>query len=660
LQLRRNGDVSGQTRARRDVRIAGALGLAALSIGVACAQPTPQDLGNLTLDDLGQVVVTSVSKSAEPLGTAPAAIYVISRDDILRSGATRLPEILRLAPNLDVMQLSPSNHIVTSRGLSGNQSSQNFPNKLLVLIDGRSVYSPLFSGIGWDALYVLPENIERIEVISGPAGALWGANAVNGVINIITRKAADSQGGLVEVGVGNQESNASVQYGGRLGEHAYYRLYAHDFHQRSFDDSTGRDAHDGWSAPQAGFRVDWEAGSANMITLRGDILNGYEGQGAGEGDRGIASSNVLTRWRHAFEDGSNFQLQAYYDNERSWGALTSGAVTLNTWDVEAQHDFTLGDRQHITWGMGDRVYHYEISPQVRPDASLLFDPATNTQNLANAFVQDQVALGTRAQVTLGLKAENDPYSGMSWMPSLRLSIKATDSTLLWAAASRAVRTPTAFDEDVIEIANLPTGPVDFLNGNPDYRKEKLTAYEAGLRTQWATRATLSVSLYYNVYDDLRSIEFTPATTFPLLFGNGMEGHTYGANIWASYAVADWWRLGAGLAEEREHFLFKPGSAGFFGTAEAGDDPNHHAFIRSSMNLSDHWSLDADLRTVGELPNPRVPAYTELNARLGWKVNDKLRISMSGFNLLHPWHQEYVFPTSDRIGRSVFLDTRVKF
>jgi iron complex outermembrane receptor protein len=651
--------VSGPKRAHRRRRGAGAFILLALPAAIAFAQPSPQDLGDLSLEDLGEVVITSVSKSPEPLSDAPAAIYVISHDDILRSGATTLPEMLRLAPNLGVMQLSPSNYIVTSRGLSGNQPAQNFPNKLLVLIDGRSVYNTLFSGIGWDAQYVLPENIDRIEVISGPGGTLWGANAVNGVINIITRKAADTQGGFVQIGIGSHESNASIQYGGQLGEHAFYRFYAHDFHQRSFDDSTGQDAHDGWSAPQAGFRVDWEAGSANLITLQGDVMNGREGQGADEPDRRIAGANLLARWRHAGEDGSSFQLQAYYDNERDWNALLSGAVDLNTWDIEAQQDFTLGDIHHITWGIGDRFYHYQIADDVRADGSLLFRPNVGTQNLANAFVQDQIALGTRTEATIGLKAEHDPFSGLSWLPSARLSFKPDDKLLLWASASRAVRTPTVFDESVVEILNLPGGPLDALNGNPDYRSEKLTAYEIGLRTQWATRASLSVSLYYNVYDDLRTLEPSP-DFFPLMFGNGMAGHTYGADLWASYSIADWWRLGAGVSEERERLHLKPGSNGLLGVAEAGDDPSHRGFLRSSMNLGQHWTLDADLREVGALPDPHVPGYTELNVRLGWQPNERLDISLSGFNLLHPWHQEYVFAGSDRIGRSVLLNTRVKF
>jgi iron complex outermembrane receptor protein len=389
--------------------------------------------------------------------------------------------------------------------------------------------------------------------------------------------------------------------------------------------------------------------------LQGDVLNGREGQPDAP-DRRIASGNLLARWQHAFDDGSDFELRAYYDNERSWGALTSGAIALDTWDVEAQHDFPLGDRQHVTWGIGDRAYHYRLAPSIRPDASLLWSPSVNTQNLANAFVQDQVALGSRIQLTLGLKAEDDPYSRLSWMPSMRLSFKPDEDLLLWAAASHSLRTPTAFDDNVVE----ELGSTPFLVGNSDFRREKLTAYEAGMRTQWTTRATLSASLYYNVYDDLKTIEFTGLGVPLLQWGNGLEGHTYGADIWASYAIADWWRLGAGLAEEREHFHFKPGSAGLLGVSQSGDDPNHHAFIRSSMNFSERWSLDADLRTVGELPNPHVPAYTELNARLGWRVNDQLQISLSGFNLLHPWHQEYVFPFSDRIGRSVLLDTRMRF
>ncbi|HWG67706.1 MAG TPA: TonB-dependent receptor [Rhodanobacteraceae bacterium] len=628
---------------------------ATLASGTALAQGSLQDLASLSLQDLGKIVVTSVAKNPEPLSDAPAAVYVITHDEIMRSGATTLPEILRLAPNLGVFQLSPSNYIVTSRGLSGNQDAENFPNKLLVLIDGRSVYSPLFSGIFWDQQYVLPENIDRIEVINGPAGALWGANAVNGVINIITRKASDTQGGLVEFGYGNHESSASFQYGGKLGANAWYRVYAHDFYQRSFDDSAGQNARDRWSAPQAGFRIDWDVDGADSVMLEGNILHSREGQPDAP-DVQANGGNLLARWRHVSNDGSGFQLQTYFDDGHSGPSLATGGGTVTTWDVEAQQDFALGDRHHITWGAGDRIYRYRAESAIRPGVSLFWNPASGTQNLANVFVQDQVALGPRAQATLGVKAEHDPYSGWSWMPSARLAWKVSDSTLLWASAARSVRTPTVFDTSVLEIANTPNGPLNLLDGNREYRSEKLTAYEAGLRTQWATRFTLSLSLYYNAYDDLRAIILTPVTVFPFVFGNDMQGHTYGADLWAGWSVTDWWKLGAGLGEEREYFRVRPGAGG--DASMAGDDPGHRAYLRSSMNLGSRWMLDADLREVGELPNPQVPAYTELNARLGWKPNDRLELSLSGMNLLHPWHQEY--PGGDRIGRTVFLDARLKF
>ncbi|HET7593707.1 MAG TPA: TonB-dependent receptor [Rhodanobacteraceae bacterium] len=633
--------------------------LAGLWAGAASGQGTLQELDKLSLQDLGNIVVTSVAKNPEPLNGAAAAVYVITHDDIMRSGATTLPEILRLAPNLGVFRLSPSNYIVTSRGLSGSQNAQNFPNKLLVLIDGRSVYNPLFSGIYWDQQYVLPENIDRIEVISGPAGALWGANAVNGVINIITRNAADTQGGLLEFGLGSHEAAASVQYGGKLGDFAWYRVYAHDFRQRAFEDSNGHDARDGWTAPQAGFRIDWEAGGGNVATLEGNASESREGQPGGPNVLANAA-NLLGRWRHQSANGSTFSLQAYVDHGHSGASLTSGGGTITTWDIEAQQDFALGEHHHITWGVGDRIYRYKLLPSIRSDASLLWSQPADTQNLANAFVQDQIALGASMQATVGIKAEDDPYSGLSWMPSMRLSWKSARGMLLWASVARSVRTPTVFDTSVLEQSNTPDGSVDFIRGNPDYRKEKLTAYEAGLRNQWGARAALSVSVYYNDYDDLRSIEATPVNFLPLYWGNGMQGHTYGIDAWSAYSIADWWKLSAGLSLEREHFRFKPGATGLLGTAIVGNDPEHRAFLRSSMNLGQHWKFDADLRRVGALPDPHVPGYTELDARLAWAPDDDWELSLRGMNLLHPWHQEYVLGQADRIGRTVFLDARLTF
>ncbi|MGN2253747.1 TonB-dependent receptor plug domain-containing protein [Frateuria sp. GZRe12] len=630
-----------------------AMTLLALSTRAACAAALPTDLGNLSLEDLGKVVISSVAKAPEPLAKAPAAVYVISHDDIMRSGARSVPDILRLAPNLEVFQTSPSNYVITARGFSGNSTAQNFPNKLLVLIDGRSVYSPIFSGMYWDDQFVLPENIERIEVISGPGGALWGANAVNGVINIITRNTSEADGGLLAVRVGNLESSAAVQYGGVLGKDAHYRVYARDVRRRELDNAAGQPARNGWNNPQVGFRVDWQSSPDDALMLQGDLHDGRTDQ-PGESDARSTEADVLARWQHTISSTSSFQLQTYYDHVHRRSSNDGGSgFALDTLDVEIQHGLAVGKHHQLLWGLGDRVYRYDITPRIGVASSLLWDPARNTQNLANAFVQDQVALTPETQLTLGLKAEDDPYSGVSVLPNLRLSWTPGQNTLLWAGASRAVRTPTPFDVDVRE----KLGPVLFLTGNPAFKREKLTAYEAGWRGQVATRATVSVSLYYNVYDDLRSIELSP-TGLPLVWGNGMEGHTYGVEAWGSYAISDWWQLGAGFDAQRQHLGFKPGASGLLGAAQAGDDPKYQGFLRSMMNLSDSWTLYADLRGVDALPDPKVPGYMELDLRIGWLVNDKLELSLSGSNLLHAWHQEY--PAGNRIGRGVSLDARLNF
>jgi iron complex outermembrane receptor protein len=614
-----------------------------------------EDLRNLSIDDLAKIQISSVSKTPEPLSDAAAAIYVISHDDIIRSGATSLPEILRLAPNLFVAQVSASSYTIAARGFSGNLADQNFANKLLVLIDGRSVYSPLYSGVYWDVQDVPPENIERIEIISGPGATLWGANAVNGVINIITRHTADTQGGVLDIGAGNLEQSASLQYGGRLSDDLTYRVYGKAFVDESLKTSTGSDAHDEWSKPQGGFRFDWSP-PGDLVTVEGDYYNGWEEQ-ITSASQLIAGGNLTANWHHDLGDGSNLQVLAYYDSTQRATGNGGGAFGLHTYDLEVQHSLPLGTWNQIVWGVGERLDQYWIADQIGAVSSLLFEPPSRTLNLVDAFVQDSISITRTLKLTLGVKVEDDPYSGVSPMPSVRLSWVPTDGTLLWSAVSRAIRSPTPFDVDVVE----KLGSQTFLTGNPDFLTEKLTAYEVGYRAQLASKASLSISTYYNAYDDLKSIELAPAGSSSLLtWGNMMEGDTYGVEIWGAYRVFDWWQLNAGVNFQHEALRFKPGSSGLLGVAQAGDDPHHQASLRSSMNLADHVTLDGDLRYVGALPDPTVPAYVELNARLGWKVTDRLSLSLSGFNLLHAHHQEFTFPASDEIERSFFLDTRWRF
>ena len=605
-------------------------------------------LKRLSVEELMNVAVTSVSKTAEPLSDAAAAIYVINHEDIVRSGATSIPEILRLAPNLEVFQVSPTNYIITARGFSGNSAAQSFSDKLLVLIDGRSVYSPLYSGVYWDAQSLPVEDIERIEVISGPGATLWGANAVNGVINIITRKSSDTQGGFVSVDGGNLAKDAVLQGGAHISDDASYRLYALGSTRSALQTPSGSSADDSWYKAQAGFRADFGP-AANALTVQGDFYRANETEPGGQ-DVSIAGSNVLTHWQHTVSDHSAVELLAYYDQTQRF-TIGGGAFVLNTYDIEFQDSLTLFGSNELVWGAGERLSRYDITNT----STFLFFPDARTLSLGDAFVQDGIALSHNLKLILGLKLEDDPYSGTTPLPNVRLSWKLAPNALLWSAASRAIRSPTPFDRDVGEYL---AGTL-FLVGGENFMPEKLTAYEVGFRGQVDSRLSFSISGYYNVYGDLRSIEFAGnGAVLPLHWGNGMEGDTKGVEVWGNYQVTDAWRLAFGFDHEHEDLRFAPGSSGLLGISQAGDDPGGQASLRSLLNLTRDLTLDADLRYVSSLPDPAVPAYTELDVRFGWHLSRHWLLALSGFNLLHAHHQEFTVPPSDFVSRSFLLSAKL--
>jgi iron complex outermembrane receptor protein len=620
------------------------------ALGASARAETAADLEHMSIADLENIDVTSVSKRAEPLSAAAAAVYVITHDEIMRSGATSLPEILRLAPNLQVAVISANSYAIAARGFNGNAA-----DKLLVLIDGRSVYTPLFGGVLWDQQDVPPEDIERIEVISGPGATLWGANAVNGVINIITRGAGDTPGGVLNLNGGNRGQRGDLQYGGKLAENLNYRVYVDATSTPSDKISTGADADDGWSKIQGGFRLDWTPAS-DKVMLQGDVYHGTEGQ-AGSPDLDIISGDLQVDWRHQFDGGSSLDVLAYYDATRRFSEGIAG-YSLQTYDLEVQHSFSLGDRQQIVWGAGVRVYE----DQFKNAGPVVYLPDSSAEALVDGFAQDSIALTRSLDLTLGLKLEKDPYADVSPLPTARLSWKLTDRALLWAAASRAVRAPTLFDEDLND--SIIPG-VLVLTGSKQFRPEKLIAYETGARIQFTDAASISVSTYYNVYDDLRSTEFVRLTSLPLLlaWGNKLEGDTYGVEVWGTYQPADWWRLTAGFNVLREQLRFKPGAGPVNNLSEVGDDPGGQASVRSTMNLGHHLSWNADLRYVSALPNPRVPSYMEMDVGLAWAVTPRLQLSVSGANLLHPHHLEYEeagAATGEEVQRSISFGTRLKF
>lgn len=604
-----------------------------------------EQLRNLSIEELGNIEVTSVAKAPQRLSDAPAAVYVISHEDIIRSGATAIPEMLRLAPNLEVAQLNASTYAITARGLNvANNAAMS--NKLLVLIDGRIVYTPLFAGVYWDMQWVPPEDIDRIEVISGPAGTLYGANAVNGVINIVTRNSGASQGGLLDVGAGNLQRGGSLQYGGKITDDLSYRAYGAGYLLSPNKTSTGVDAEDAWSKEQGGFRFDWTPGK-DTATLEGDLFQANLEPGGT-----ISGHDLVGHWQHPLDNGS-LQLQAYYDVARSYADNGRGGFTVDTYDLAAQHSFALNGWNDIAWGAEDRLVNYLIENT----STLLYEPPGRTFNIADLFLQDTVAVLPRVKVTLGMKLENEPYTGIEPMPSMRIAWKPIDDVLLWSAVSRAVRAPTPVDRDIIE----RIGTEDILFQSFNFMPETLTAYELGTRIQATPRVSFSVSTFYDVYDDLRSIAITPGTFLPLRWSNGYSGLVYGTEVWGDYRVTDWWRLAAGFNIQHESFELKPGATDVGGLSFIADDPNHQAQLHSFVDLGSGVTWDSFLRYVGTLHTPYVPSYGELNMRLAWQVTPSLQVALSGFNLLHSRHEEFLEPgISDEVPRSFFVDTRWRF
>ena len=596
-------------------------------------------LKTLSLDELTNIEVTSVSKRPQKLSDTAAAITVVTNSDIHRSGATTIPEALRLAGNLELTQVNAAQWAISARGFNAPLS-----NKLLVLIDGRSVYSPLFSGVFWESQDVLLEDLERIEVISGPGATVWGANAVNGVINITTKAARDTQGLYVEAGSGTTlQPFGAVRYGAELSPDTHFRVYGKFLGRDSALLHNGQDPGVDVSQGQGGFRLDSQISSDDLLTIQGDL---YTNTITLPGPDTIESrgANVLGRWSHRAASGSEFKLQLYADRANR-DSNVNYEQTLNTYDLDFQHQLPVGTRHNVVWGAGYR--------QVRDDfhsgtIGLLRERVT--LETLSAFVQDEIALvPDQVHLTLGTKIEDNDYTGVELQPSVRVAWKLRDKQTLWSAVSRALRTPARLDRDYY----IP--PV--VLGSPDLHSEKLIAYELGYRVQPNERLSLSVAGYLNDYDDLRSVEpANPPAPLPLEFLNGQQGESYGVEISAEYRVTDAWRLRADVSELRLDIDPKPGSLdNTHGAAEAADS-KHHVLLRSSLDLPRDLQFDAVFRYVSRVANPGVatPAYSELDLRLGWLATESLELSVVGQNLLHDQHGELgVEAAREEMERSVY-------
>ena len=638
-------------------------------------------LKRLSLEELLNMEVTSVSRRAEKLSEVSSAIQVITQEDIRRSGATSLPEALRLAGNIQMGQKNSHDWAISVRGFN-----TDLANKLLVLIDGRTVYTPLFSGVFWDRQDYLLEDIERIEVISGPGGTLWGANAVNGVINIITKKSKDTQGLYVEAGGGTQlRYSTGLRYGGMVGSNVSYRVYGKYFDRDDSVFPNGEDAADAWRMGQTGFRLEARPSQKNSITLQGDYYDGKEKISTGS-VTDVNGGNILGRWSHTFSDKSDMSFQLYYDNtalvqpvpefrneDNTIVLAPAGTLKDNTdtYDFDFQHSFQLGRRNRIVWGLGYRYTHDEVENA----PGLAFDPTVLNQNLFSVFAQDKIMLSEKFFFTLGTKVEHNDYTGFEFEPGVQVQSNITRDQTLWASLSRAVRMPSRFDRHV----RLPTpgfSPIvdNLLIGGADFESETVLAYELGYRARVGSKVSSSISTFYNVYDDVRSTSLSPpdpvfGLPFPLFYANDLEGETYGLEFSITYQMLDWWRLYGAYNLFKADIRVKPNGFDFNNALNELADPENRFSLRSSMNLLRNIELDCGLRWIdsfeynmGGKPG-KVESYTELDVRLAWHLTPKFEISVIGQNLLHDQHLEYVISGANpraEIERSVYGKITCRF
>ncbi len=663
---------------RTEAVVAAAL-LLVLSAG-ALAQ-SEADFLDMPLEDLLHMEITSAAKKDQSIKETAASVFVITREDIHRAGVTSIPEALRLAPGVQVARIDSNKWAITTRGFN-NQ----FVNMLLVMIDGRTVYSPTISGVYWDAQDTMLEDIERIEVVRGPGAALWGANAVNGVINIITRNAQDTEGGLLAVGGGNEQQGlVGLRYGAQLGEQAHGRLY---FKYRDLDSFwspvAGRDANDQWRSVQGGFRADGWVSGVDSWTFQGDIYRSDENQLANYWadpadpasapyapyyviplvEDAIESSgwNLLGRWNHQLAENSETSLQVYLDsNYRAEAFASQKHLTL---DVDFQHHLQPLTGHDLVWGVNFRRIQDDYSGSFM--ASI--NPSGRNLNQYGIFLQDEISLSPEGlRLVLGSKFEHNEYTGVEIQPTARLLWLANDRTTYWTAVSRAVRMPSRVERNAdIVFGIVPTMPprsplVIHAYGSDRFVSEKVLAYEFGLRYQPRDNLALDLVAYYQDYEDLETFERkTDPFGLPYLeFANKLSGDSQGLELSLDWQIMEWWRIQLGYSYFQIDTQLDQGSTLPGQKAPNGrSTPTHMGSIRSLMDICNDVSLDAWIYYNGAIDRPAfmqdigVPAYTSLNLRLAWRPSEDLELSLVARDLLDHRHLEFV-------GESYLMPTEIE-
>jgi iron complex outermembrane receptor protein len=626
----------------------------------------PSVLKKLSLEELSRIEVTTPSKEPEKAFDSPSAIFVITGEDIRRYGATSIPEALRLAPGVEVAQID-SNH--WSIGIRGFGTRLN--RSVLVLIDGRTVYTPLFDGTYWEVQDTLLEDVDRIEVIRGPGGTIWGPNAVNGVINIITKTSKDTHGAFASAGGGNvQQGFLNTRYGGGNGKDFDYRIYGKTFTDGPEDHSDGRNFDD-WRSVQGGFRMDWTETKSGNFTLQGDVYDVEAGEAVQAvsytapysqivySNALLSGGNILSRWAKTLSDSNDIQVQVYYDRTNRHEANL--ADLRNTFDVDFLQRIRWKERQTVTWGLGVRV---DPATDKEVVSGLTFVPASRTDYLLTGFLQDEISLvENRLSLTIGSKAVQTNFlHGIGLEPSARLAWTVDDKQTVWAAFTHTLRTPSDVEEDFYlsgYIGTLPNGTPYFarFNGNGRFSPEEMNGYELGYRRLFGKRFLTDTSSFYNHYHDLfdeeilgePSLETTepgvsaPAPAHYLLpaqFGNGLLAYTRGIEVSPEWRPTSYWRLRGSYSYLHMDVYKAPGSIDV-GTAPGiqGSSPAHQVTVQSQLDIAKKIQLDLTFRYVSALPGQMVPAYSTGDARLGWQLSRHVELSFVGNNLLQPSHFE---------------------
>jgi iron complex outermembrane receptor protein len=608
---------------------------------------------DMSMEQLMEVEIAVASKSEEKLFETPAAAYVITAEDIRRSSATSVPDLLRMVPGLQVARINANTWAISTRGFNNEHA-----NKLLVMIDGRSIYTPHFGGVHWDLHDVMLEDVERIEVIRGPGGTIWGSNAINGIINIITKKAKDTQGVLLSGTAGTADRGlVSARVGEKLGENTYARVYSKYSDRDDGPRVGGGSGNDDWRLWQSGFRIDSNPSKADQFTFQGDTFGDGIGHMATQYSPSAPIStefaenstarggNLLGRWKREFSDSSDIEVQLFYDRTERLQRLFK--ETRDIYDIDFHHHFLLSDIHEITWGLGHRF----VSDDTKGSFNYSLEPDDRKTYLYSAFAQDRITLvEDKLKLTVGSKIEHNEFTGFEYQPSGRLAYTPNRRNSIWAAVTKAVRIPMRFDRDSSTVWSLSPGvPTAVVaRGNKDFDSEEVVSYELGYRTQASDKLMLDIAAFFNVYDDLRTFEtgasgmvMTPAPhlVIPQVVDNKMDGETYGAELSATYQAGENWKLNAGYTYLQMQ-LHPDRSSTYDESTVERESPHNQFHVRSYLDLSDTLELDLSLNYVDSMLTGGIESYVRLDARLGWRINENMELSFVGQNLFDKTHPEF--------------------